>query len=159
MKPLSLRALTGGAAIVGVLGFLLHYSFKVRALTYIAPTPFLGLLFILIACGLWYYGRKVLALKNGNRDAISVTSATNVAVFAYASAWIGAGFTGLLIGLVLPMLSDLESSYVESAVMGALQAGVGAFSLTVVAVVVERWCHIDEDDESAKSRGLEPEAG
>lgn len=159
MNPLSLRALGVVAAVAGAIGFLLHYSLKVRALTYIAPTPFLGLLFLLIAWGLWFYGRKVVALKDGNREAISVTTATNVAVFAYASAWIGAGFTGLLTGLVIPMLSDLESSFVESAVTGALLAGLGALILTVVAVIVERWCHVDEDDESPKSRGLEPEAG
>lgn len=159
MKPLSLRALGAVAVVAGGIGFLLHYSFKVSAITYIAPTPFLGLLFLLIAWGLWYYGRKVLALKDGNRDAISATAATNVAVFAYASAWIGAGFTGLLAGLIVPMLGDLESSFVQSAVTGALLAGLGSLNLTMIAVIVERWCHVDEDDESPKSRGLEPEAG
>lgn len=143
----------------GGLGAAIHYSFRLRAITYISPTPFLGLLFVVIAVGLWIYGRKVLALKEGQRGVMASTTATNIAVFAYVSAWLGAGFLGLLIGLMLPMLADLEAQYVRQAVNGSAVGAAGACALLVVAIIVERWCQLDDDDDAPSARGLEPEAG
>ncbi|MDO5722708.1 MAG: DUF3180 domain-containing protein [Actinomycetaceae bacterium] len=157
MKTLSIRTLALVAACSGVLAAIATYAVKLRAGTYPQITPLMGVLFLSISLLLWVWGRKIVAYKE-KRTHLDLTSAVNVAYLAYSAAWTGAIFTGALSGLIIPMLTTLESVYVQQAVWKAGLSALAALTMTVVAVIVERWCRRDEDDETPQREGLEPEA-
>ncbi|MDO5034721.1 MAG: DUF3180 domain-containing protein [Actinomycetaceae bacterium] len=150
MKPLSVLNLAIAFVIFALVGALTLAIFPTLMFT-----PFTGLMFLGIAAVLFYFGRKVVALRKGESRKLSATGAMNVAMFAYSSAWVSAGSLGFFIGSALSMLRNLHSTYVRISIAGALLSAVGALILLIIAVIVERWCQIDDDDESGPSNGLE----
>ncbi|EPD31114.1 DUF3180 family protein [Gleimia europaea] len=148
MKPLSVSSLVilfAATTAVGALVLVLLPTFMF--------TPYSGLLFLAIAAVLFFFGRRVHALRKGEARRISATGAMNVAMFAYSAAWVSAATIGFFFGATLAMLRNAHAEYVQTSMLGAIVSALGAAVLLVVAVVVERWCHLD-DDEDAGSSGV-----
>lgn len=149
MKPLSVSSIVilfAAATAVGAAVAVLLPTLMITAYT--------GLLFLGIAAVLFYFGRRVHALRKGEARRISATGAMNVAMFAYSAAWVSAAAIGFFFGAVLAMLRNAHAEYVQTSMLGAILSALGAAALLVVAFVVERWCHLD-DDEDAGSSGVE----
>ncbi|MDO5048613.1 MAG: DUF3180 family protein [Actinomycetaceae bacterium] len=154
MKPLSLPSLLIPAVIFGAVGAVLLLAFPT-----IMFTPFTGILFVAVAGALLYFGRKVVALKKDEETNLTATGAMNVAMFAYSSAWVSAAAIGFFAGAILSMVRNFHADYVQTSALGAVLSASGAIVLLVVAVLVERWCQIDDDDEQPPSKGLGQNAG
>lgn len=155
MKPLSLTSLLIPAALFGAIGAL-----AALLSTAIMITPFTGVLFVLVAIGLFYFGRKVVALKEHEDTNMNAQGAMYVAMFAYTSAWVSAGAIGFFAGFALASLRNFHADFIRTSLLGALLSAIGAIILLIVAIIVERWCQIDDDDDSnPPSSGLEQKAG
>lgn len=157
MQPLSVKALAFGAVIAAVLGALVTHLVRLNAGSYPVITPLLGLTFTLIAAVELYNGRRVQRLKKDGMG-ISLTSAAAVAVFAYCAAWTGTLCGGALVGLIGAVSTNLSSAYARQALLGAVIAALGAAVMTAVSVIVERWCHRDDDDEMRPTSGAQSKA-
>ena len=154
MKPLSLPRLLIPATIFAAVGAVLLLVFPT-----IMFTPFTGVVFVLMAATLFYFGRKVVAFKENEDTNMTATGALHVAMFAYSSAWVSAATIGFFVGALIAMSRNWHSDYIQSSMLGAILSAAGAAILLVVAVIVERWCQIDDDDEQPPSTGLEQKAG
>lgn len=157
MRSLSLVNLTVVGLVSAAAGALITYAARLRAGSYLLVTPFMAILFISVAVMLWYWGRKVVAYKE-KRSYMDISSAVNVAYLAYSTAWTGAICGGGLAGSILPMLPTLESTFAQEAAWRAGITALAALVMTIVAVIVERWCRRDENEDGAWREGLEPEA-
>ena len=157
MRELSILNLTLVAVASAAVGAVFTYAVRLRAGSYLLITPFMAILFVSVAVMLWYWGRKVGAYKE-NRSYLDVSSAVNVAYLAYSAAWTGAICGGGLAGSILPMLPTLESAFAQEAAWRAGITALAALVMTVVAVIVERWCRRGDDEDGARRDGLEPEA-
>ncbi|HHT40135.1 MAG TPA: DUF3180 family protein [Actinomyces sp.] len=154
MKPLSLPRLLIPATIFAAVGVVLLLVFPT-----IMFTPFTGLIFVLVAATLFYFGRKVVAFKEKEDTSMTATGAMNVAMFAYSSAWVSAATIGFFVGALISMTRYMHADYVRASMLGAVLSGAGAIILLIVAIIVERWCQLDDDDEQPPSSGLEQKAG
>ena len=122
MKPVSIVwVLAVGLLAVG-LSFLGFFAHMREGGTPMIVTPGPAVIFaIATACLIWS-GLAVRRLRAGKETWIDAIGAMRVAVFARASAIVGSGLSGL-VGIVW----------------------------CVIAIVVERWCVIDPDDEGSTS--------
>ena len=151
MKPLSITwvAVVGlVAAGLSFLGFLAHMR---QGGTPLIVTPGPAVIFaIATACLIWS-GLAVRRLRAGKDTWIDAIGAMRVAVFARTSALVGSGLTGILIGVMAVSLTQLEASaMVANAIASGLSGLVGLVWI-VVALVVERWCVINPDDDGSSS--------
>lgn len=155
MKPLSapvlallaLGGLIGGAAL----------SFVMIRLAYSPPiiTPWLSLLFVLIAVGLFIGGRGVKKLRRRLPTRVTAVDAARIALFARSAALNGALFAGFFGGILAVSLFRTWAPATLSAAWGAGLALAGTTLMLVVAWVVERWCIDDSDGPSGSRSGRE----
>ncbi len=163
MKPLSwvsvvvpaAGGLLAGAALTGAL----------LKLAYAPPlvTPWLALLFALIAAGVLRAGLAVRKLKRRQSTRISPVDAARIALFARASVTTGALFGGFLAGILVVSLFRTWAPATASAAFGAGISLAGAVVLTVIGWLVESWCIDDSADgeggqgsQERRRRGQEP---
>ncbi len=149
MKPLSgvvLMLLGTAGLIVGA-----ALSFVMLRLAYAPPmiTPWLALLFLLIAVAVLAGGRGVRKLKRRQETRVTYLDAARIALFARSAALNGAVFSGFFGGILLVSLFRTWAPATVTAAWGSGAALVGAGVLTVTALIVERWC-IDDEDEDGK---------
>lgn len=90
-------------------------------------------------------------LRAGKETWIDAIGAMRVAVFARASAIVGSGLTGVLIGVMAVSLMQLEAPAMLANAIGSGLSGLVGIVWCVIAIVVERWCVIDPDDEGSTS--------
>lgn len=90
-------------------------------------------------------------LRAGKDTWIDAIGAMRVAVFARASALVGSGLTGFLLGVMAVSLVQLEAPAMLSNAIGAGLSGLVGVVWCVIAIVVERWCVINPDDEGQTS--------
>ena len=96
-------------------------------------------------------GLAVRRLRANKDTWIDAIGAMRVAVFARASAIVGSALAGVLIGVMIVSLTQLEASaMVANAIASGLSGLVGLVWI-VVALVVERWCVINPDDDGSSS--------
>lgn len=147
MKPLSWNQLALSLVCGGAVGFMLNSILLGTGSFPIILTPFLGVLSLVVAAVLLALGRRVRALRNGDRSAIDVMTALRVVLFARASAIVCAALVGLCIGIILSGLTRLEASAVFDSVLWAGVAGIGLLVWMTVGIIVEKWGQLPEDDE------------
>ena len=92
--------------------------------------------------------RRLRANKDTWIDAIG---AMRVAVFARASAIVGSALAGVLIGVMIVSLTQLEASVMVANAIASGLSGLVGLVWIVVALVVERWCVINPDDDGSSS--------
>lgn len=151
MKPVSIvwvAAVGLVAAGLSFLGFLAHMR---QGGTPMIVTPGPAVIFaIATACLIWS-GLAVRRLRAGKDTWIDAIGAMRVAVFARTSALVGAGLVGVLIGVMGVSLTQLEAApMVSNAIASGVSSVVGVVWV-IVALVVERWCIINPDDDTSGS--------
>ena len=151
MKPVSIvwvLVVALAAAGLSFLGFFAHMRAGGTPMI-VAPGP--AVVFaIATACLIWS-GLAVRRLRAGKDTWIDAIGAMRVAVFARASALVGAGLTGFLIGVMAVSLVQLQALAMLSNAIGAGLSGLVGIVWCVIAIVVERWCVINPDDEGPTS--------
>ena len=83
--------------------------------------------------------------------ATAAIGAMRVAVFARTSALVGAGLTGILIGVMVVSLMQLEAPAMVANSLGSGISSLVGLVWVIVAVAIERWCVIDPDDDAPSS--------
>ena len=151
MKPLSIAwvGLVGVvSAALSFLGFLAHMRVGNTPLI-VTPGP--AVLFALATALLIWSGLAVRRLRADKETWINALGAMPVAVFARASALVGSALTGILAGVMAVSLLQVSTPAMASnAIAAGLSALVGLVWV-IVAIVVERWCVINPDDEGGSS--------
>lgn len=158
MKALSWTRLLWVAAAGMICGSLLAFVTLRLGGTPPLMTPWLGLLFVIIAVGLWQSGRAVRKLKQNKETRMTPIHAARVALFARSGAATGSLFAGFLIGIGLVGLSRLWAPSVAASAIGAGIGAVGAIILCLVSMLVEGWCIDDSDSSRQNNRGQEPKS-
>ncbi|MBV7362975.1 DUF3180 family protein [Actinomycetaceae bacterium TAE3-ERU4] len=151
MKRLSynLIALIG---VVGlILGYLLTHFLITRGLSPLILTPLVGVVFLTIAVYLYLQGRRVLKLKRHQYTEMSYTGAFKVAVLSHSSAYTSAFFIGFMLAQLVFGIIRWEAVTIRAGAIASLFGLAGAIPLLIVAIIVERWCVIDDEDEDDKS--------
>ena len=150
MTPVSLRSLAIIGALscgIGALGAsILLGSGRGPVLV----TPLLALVFIVIAVGLLIAGLAVRRMRDHKQTWMTPIMAMRTALFARACALVGSGAAGLLAGVVVSAVSRTHVSAMLSSAVGAGAGALAGVVLVVIAVIVERWCVIDSDDDDAR---------
>lgn len=106
-------------------------------------TPYLAIVYAVLALLLFAAGRAVLRMREHRRTWMTPILALRTAVAARAAAWVGALSVGVLGGIAAVGSTRLEAAAMSSSAAGAGISALASVVLTVTAVVVERWCTID----------------
>lgn len=131
------------AILTGVLSFLALARGGVPLLA----TPFLVPLFAIFAVTLWWAGLHVRRYKERKPTWVTALSAMRIAVAARASAYVSAASAGVLLGVLAASLTRIAAPFMVTNSLSASFGCVAALFWCVLAVVVERWCIADGDDD------------
>lgn len=152
MKPLSIWMLIG-VAILGLAGGGLTQTVLVGAGAHpVLITPWLSLLFLLVAVFLIAFGVGVRRLKRNAKTWVTPVMAGRTALFARSSAPVCAISAGFLLGVAAVGLMRSWAPAMAQSGWTALIAGAAAAIATVAAIVVERWCVDNGSDGTDSSR-------
>ena len=145
MKPLAITWVLLVGVVSAALSFLGFFAHMRTGGTPMIVTPGPGVVFAVATAILIWSGMAVRRLRAGKDTWIDAIGAMRVAVFARTSALVGAGLVGVLIGVMGVSLTQLEAAPMVS---NAIASGV---VWVIVALVVERWCIINPDDDTSGS--------
>ena len=144
MKPVSIVWVLAVGLVAAVLSFLGFFAHMREGGTPMIVTPGPAVIFaIATACLIWS-GLAVRRLRAGKETWIDAIGAMRVAVFARASAIVGSG-------VMTVSLMQLEAHAMLANAIGSGLSGLVGIVWCVIAIVVERWCVIDPDDEGSTS--------
>jgi putative membrane protein len=136
------------SAALSFLGFFAHMR---TGGTPMIVTPGPGVVFAVATAILIWSGMAVRRLRADKDTWIDAIGAMRVAVFARTSALVGAGLVGVLIGVMGVSLTQLEAApMVSNAIASGVSSVIGVVWV-IVALVVERWCIINPDDDTSGS--------
>ncbi|AKU65435.1 hypothetical protein ADJ76_06455 [Schaalia meyeri] len=146
MKPLSITWVALVGFVCTAMSFLGFFAHMRAGNTPMIVTPGPAVLFaVATACLIWS-GLAVRRLRADRETWIDALGAMRVAVFARTSALVGSALTGFLGGVMAVSLTQLGAPAMASnAIASGLSALVGLVWV-IVALVVERWCIITDDD-------------
>ena len=151
MKPVSIMWVLAVGLVAAGLSFLGFFAHMREGGTPMIVTPGpADHIARATACLIWS-GLAVRRLRAGKETWIDAIGAMRVAVFARASAIVGSGLTGVLIGVMAVSLMQLEAHAMLANAIGSGLSGLVGIVWCVIAIVVERWCVIDPDDEGSTS--------
>lgn len=161
MRPVSIPVVMSVGAVGAIISFAVSFSLVRSGGDPFLVTPLLAAFFVLLAAWLLFSGRAVQKFKRREDTWIGALGATRTAVLARASAYVGALFTGVLLGVAVTGFTRMWAPAMASSAWLALAGAVAALVTTVAAVVVERWCIDDSggDPDGArrdKRGGREP---
>ena len=118
------------------------------------------LVVLLIAALVGALGWSVRQYKQGKRPGLDPLLAARTVVLATASAYTGALLSGWYAAHVLVVLRDLAIPARRAVAVSALIALLCTVVLTVVGLVVERWCEVrPQDPDEPGATGAEPAPG
>jgi hypothetical protein len=121
-----------------------------RGGTLLPVPPVAWLVVLLIAAVVGVLGWNVRQYARGKRPGFDVLLAARTVVLATASAYTGALLVGWYAAQVLVVVGDLDVAGRRDVAITAGVATLAAAALSVVGLVVERWCEVpppDEDDD------------
>lgn len=156
MRPVSVLLVAATGAICGGLAFAATEIGTRVGATPLLITPAPAVLFLVITAFLLWAGVHVRRYRASKDTWIGALGALRVAVAARASSMVGAGLTGILIGLTGSSLAHAEAAVMAQNAIAAGLSALAGLVWTVSAVVVERWCVIKPDDEDAAGDGRCP---
>ena len=151
MKPLSITWVTLVGFVCALLSFVGFFAHMRAGGTPLIVTPGPAVVFAVATALLIWSGLAVRRLRANKDTWIDAIGAMRVAVFARASAIVGSGLTGVLIGVMAVSLMQLEAHAMLANAIGSGLSGLVGIVWCVIAIVVERWCVIDPDDEGSTS--------
>ena len=151
MKPLAITWVLLVGVVSAALSFLGFFAHMRTGGTPMIVTPGPGVVFAVATAILIWSGMAVRRLRAGKDTWIDAIGAMRVAVFARTSALVGAGLVGVLIGVMGVSLTQLEAApMVSNAIASGVSSVIGVVWV-IVALVVERWCIINPDDDTSGS--------
>ena len=151
MKPLAITWVLLVGVVSAALSFLGFFAHMRTGGTPMIVTPGPGVVFAVATAILIWSGMAVRRLHAGKDTWIDAIGAMRVAVFARTSALVGAGLVGVLIGVMGVSLTQLEAApMVSNAIASGVSSVIGVVWV-IVALVVERWCIINPDDDTSGS--------
>lgn len=151
MKPLAITWVLLVGVVSAALSFLGFFAHMRTSGTPMIVTPGPGVVFAVATAILIWSGMAVRRLRAGKDTWIDAIGAMRVAVFARTSALVGAGLVGVLIGVMGVSLTQLEAApMVSNAIASGVSSVIGVVWV-IVALVVERWCIINPDDDTSGS--------
>lgn len=151
MKPLAITWVLLVGVVGAALSFLGFFAHMRTGGTPMIVTPGPGVVFAVATAILIWSGMAVRRLRAGKDTWIDAIGAMRVAVFARTSALVGAGLVGVLIGVMGVSLTQLEAApMVSNAIASGVSSVIGVVWV-IVALVVERWCIINPDDDTSGS--------
>lgn len=151
MKPLAITWVLLVGVVSAALSFLGFFAHMRTGGTPMIVTPGPGVVFAVATAILIWSGMAVRRLRAGKDTWIDAIGAMRVAVFARTSALVGAGLVGVLIGVMGVSLTQLEAApMVSNAIASGVSSVIGVVWV-IVALVVERWCIINPDDDTSNS--------
>ena len=148
MKPLSITWVTLVGFVCALLSFLGFFAHMRAGGTPLIVTPGPAVVFAVATALLIWSGLAVRRLRANKIDAIG---AMRVAVFARASAIVGSALAGILAGVMIVSLTQLEASAMVANAIASGLSGLVGLVWVIVALVVERWCVINPDDEGSSN--------
>ena len=151
MKPLAITWVLLVGVVCAVMSFLGFFAHMRAGGTPMIVTPGPAVVFALAAAALIWSGLAVRRLRAGKDTWIDAIGAMRVAVFARTSALVGAGLTGILIGVMVVSLMQLEAPAMVANSLGSGISSLVGLVWVIVAVAIERWCVIDPDDDAPSS--------
>ena len=151
MKPLSITWVTLVGIVCALLSFLGFFAHMRAGGTPLIVTPGPAVVFAVATALLIWSGLAVRRLRANKDTWIDAIGAMRVAVFARASAIVGSALAGVLIGVMIVSLTQLEASVMVANAIASGISGLVGLVWTVVALAVERWCVIDPDDDGSSS--------
>lgn len=150
MKPVSITHLTVIALTACVLAALANAVSVGTGHSPALVSPYLCVVFLAIAVVLWVLGRGVRRLRDHQRTWMTPILAMRTAILARSSSWMGSAAVGVMFGILVTDLPRLQAPAMTSSAVGSGLSLLSALVMSVVAVIVERWCVIDPgDDDSA----------
>ena len=151
MKPLAITWVLLVGVVSAALSFLGFSAHMRTGGTPMIVTPGPGVVFAVATAILIWSGMAVRRLRAGKDTWIDAIGAMRVAVFARTSALVGAGLVGVLIGVMGVSLTQLEAApMVSNAIASGVSSVIGVVWV-IVALVIERWCIINPDDDTSNS--------
>ena len=151
MKPLAITWVLLVGVVSAALSFLGFFAHMRTGGTPMIVTPGPGVVFAVATAILIWSGMAVRRLRAGKDTWIDAIGAMRVAVFARASAIVGSALTGVLIGVMIVSLTQLEASVMVANAIASGLSGLVGLVWIIVALVVERWCVINPDDDGSSS--------
>ena len=151
MKPLAITWVLLVGVVSAALSFLGFFAHMRTGGTPMIVTPGPGVVFAVATAILIWSGMAVRRLRAGKDTWIDAIGAMRVAGFARTSALVGSGLTGVLIGVMAVSLMQLEAPAMLANAIGSGLSGLVGMVWTIIAVVIERWCVINPDDEGSTS--------
>ncbi|OKL48696.1 DUF3180 family protein [Boudabousia marimammalium] len=148
MKRLNYLLLAGIVLIAGVGGWVITQWIIVNAYNPIVMTPLLSILFFGVAVYLFVQGRQVLKLKRRERTRMTPLGAFRVVVMSHSGAYTASLFLGLLTSQIWIGAAHWEIPLLRTNALYAGLNALGALALLIVSIIVERWCVIDDDENS-----------
>ncbi len=121
--------------------FLLHWL-EGHGVIVLAPPFLVALVMLAIAAVVGKLGWNVRQYVRGKRPGLNLLLAARTAVLAKAASYTGALLTGWYGAHALVVVPDLDIEARHAVMVGALVAVAGAVVLSVVGLVVERWCEV-----------------
>lgn len=152
MKPLSIWTQVGIGVAGLAVGFLLQGILVQIGAHPILITPWLALLFVLVAVFLIVFGIGVRRMKRKTKTWMTPVMAGRTALFARASAPVCATSAGVLLGIATVGLMRSWAPAMAQSGWSALAAGTMALIAAVSAIVVERWCVDDGSDGTGENQ-------
>ena len=147
MNPVSLPRLIGYAIIALLLVGVIGMGVVIMGGTPLEVTPMIMVLELFLALMLIWSGIHVKRYLAHRKTWVNALNALRIAVAARASAYVSSIVTGTLIALMLISMARIGApAMVANAVISGLSAVAGII-WCVCAVIVERWCVIDADDD------------
>lgn len=153
MRPLS----KGGLLLMGALTAALVAGLSLMILASggspVLVTPMLAILQLVLAALLLWAGLHVKRFIARKRTWVTPLSAMRIALSARASAIVASLLVGALLGILLASLSRIGAPEMTRNILASGFGAAAGLAWGAVAVIVERWCLIDEDD---REDGAEP---
>lgn len=154
MRPLSKGGLLLMGALTAVLVAGLSLMSVASGASPVIVTPMLTILQLLLAALLLWAGLHVKRFIARTRTWVTPLSAMRIALSARASAIVASLLVGALLGILVASLSRIGAPEMMRNVLASAFGAAAGLAWGVIALIVERWCLVDEDD---REDGGEPQ--
>ncbi len=148
MTPLSWLRLLGLACLTATLTGVASFALVSAGGSPLLIAPLLAPLFALFGLLLGWAGLHVRRFKDHKRTWVTPLAAMRIAIAARASGYVASVATGVLAGVLCASLGRVEAPLMASNALASGLACAGSLWWCLVAVVVERWCIADIDEDS-----------
>lgn len=155
MRRTSLRALLALFVAVGLLTWALLAALDAAGVVPQFNSWYTAVFAVVVSAWLLWRGRAVKKLKARENTTITAVGAARVVAAAKAAALTGAIVAGIGAGFAVAYAPHLASPIGKANVVDGVVTLLACLGMTVVALVVERWCEIPPPTDEAPKQAAE----